>query len=436
MPTIPLTASVTEDDVYNKVAWRTIPLLFLCYIAAYLDRVNVGFAKLQMQADVVDISDSVFGFGAGIFFLGYFIFEVPSNVLMEKVGARLWIARIMITWGIISCAMIFVNSKWVFYGLRLLLGLAEAGFFPGIILYLTYWFPSRRRGRAVALFMLAIALTGVIGGPLSGWILQACNGVAGLRGWQMLFLLEGIPSILLGLLIPFLLANRVRSAHWLNDEEKQLLEENLKAEEAHKKHLPLLRVFFDPKLLLFSLVYFCCVMGLYGTGFWIPQLIKNTGVKDPLYVGLLTAIPYGFGAIAMLVFGRSSDRYGERRWHFAVASILGAVGIVISNLFRQDTLIAMIGLTLATIGILAAFPVFWPMPTAVLAGTAAAAGIAWINSLGNLAGFFGPSIVGWFADLTKRSDYGLYVIAGILVLGAILVLAFVPPRVVADIDRS
>ncbi|MBV8417917.1 MAG: MFS transporter [Verrucomicrobia bacterium] len=436
MPTIPLTASVTEDDVYNKVAWRTIPLLFLCYIAAYLDRVNVGFAKLQMQADVVDISDSVFGFGAGIFFLGYFIFEVPSNVLMEKVGARLWIARIMITWGIISCAMIFVNSKWVFYGLRLLLGLAEAGFFPGIILYLTYWFPSRRRGRAVALFMLAIALTGVIGGPLSGWILQACNGVAGLRGWQMLFLLEGIPSILLGLLIPFLLANRVRSAHWLNDEEKQLLEENLKAEEAHKKHLPLLRVFFDPKLLLFSLVYFCCVMGLYGTGFWIPQLIKNTGVKDPLYVGLLTAIPYGFGAIAMLVFGRSSDRYGERRWHFAVASILGAVGIVISNLFRQDTLIAMIGLTLATIGILAAFPVFWPMPTAVLAGTAAAAGIAWINSLGNLAGFFGPSIVGWFADLTKRSDYGLYVIAGILVLGAILVLAFVPPRVAADIDRS
>ena len=215
-----------------------------------------------------------------------------------------------------------------------------------------------------------------------------------------------------------------------------MLEENLKAEEAHKKHLPLLRVFFDPKLLLFSLVYFCCVMGLYGTGFWIPQLIKNTGVKDPLYVGLLTAIPYGFGAIAMLVFGRSSDRYGERRWHFAVASILGAVGIVISNLFRQDTLIAMIGLTLATIGILAAFPVFWPMPTAVLAGTAAAAGIAWINSLGNLAGFFGPSIVGWFADLTKRSDYGLYVIAGILVLGAILVLAFVPPRVAADIDRS
>ena len=215
-----------------------------------------------------------------------------------------------------------------------------------------------------------------------------------------------------------------------------MLEQKLTAEEAHKEHLPLVRVFFDPKLLLFALIYFCCAMGLYGTGFWIPQLIKNTGVKDPLYVGLLTAIPYGFGAIGMLVFGRSSDRFGERRWHFAVASILGAAGIVISNLFRQNTLVAMIGLTLATLGILGTFPVFWPMPTAVLAGTAAAAGIAWINSLGNLAGFFGPSIVGWFTDLTKRSDYGLYVVAGVLVFGSILVLAFVPPRVVADIDRS
>jgi nitrate/nitrite transporter NarK len=214
-----------------------------------------------------------------------------------------------------------------------------------------------------------------------------------------------------------------------------LLGQNLKAEEAHKVHLPLVRLFFDPKLLLFSLVYFCCVTGVYGTGFWIPQLIKNTGVKDPLYVGLLTAIPYGFGAIAMIVFGWSSDRYRERRWHFAVASLLGAAGIVISNLFRQNTLIAMIGLTLATLGILATLPVFWPMPTAVLAGTAAAAGIAWINSLGNLAGFFGPSIVGWFADLTKRSDYGLYVIAGALVLGAILVLVFVPSRAAVDIDR-
>ena len=428
MPATPIAASVSEDALYRKVARRVIPVLFVCYIAAYLDRVNVGFAKLQMQADVPLISDAVYGLGAGIFFLGYFIFEVPSNILLEKVGARFWIARIMVSWGIVSCLMIFVNSPWMFYGLRLLLGIAEAGFFPGVILYLTYWFPSRRRGEMTALFMLAVALTGVIGAPLSGWILHQFSGTTGLRGWQMLFLLEGIPSIVLGIFVPWLLANGVRSAQWLNEDEKQFLEQNLQAEEAHKMHLPLSGIFFNPHLILFAAIYFCSVMGLYGTGFWIPQLIKNTGVTDPLYVGLLTAIPYSFGAVAMVVLGRSSDRSGERRLHFALASFLGAIGIVISNLFRQNTLIAMVGLTIATLGILSTLPLFWPMPTALLAGTSAAAGLAWINSLGNLAGFFGPSIVGWFADLTKRSDYGLYVVAAALVLGSILVLCFVPPK--------
>jgi len=418
----------SKEAVYNKVARRIIPLLFLCYIAAYLDRVNVGFAKLQMQVDVPEISDSVYGFGAGVFFLGYFLFEVPSNILMEKLGARLWIARIMISWGIISSAMVLVNSAWLFYGLRFLLGLAEAGFFPGMILYLTYWFPSRRRARAVALFMLALAATGVIGGPLSGWILHELNGVAGFKGWQMLFLLEGIPSIILGLCIPLLLSDGIRSAGWLTQAEKDLLEKPLKQENARKQKIPLAQVFVDRRLVLFSLVYFCCAMGLYGTGFWIPQLIKNTGVKDPLHVGLLSAIPYGCGAVAMVLFGRSSDRSGERRVHFAVASLLGAAGIVASNLYRENTLAAMIGLSVATAGILATFPLFWPMPTALLGGTTAAAGIAWINSLGNLAGFFGPSIVGWMTDWTKRSDYGLYVVAAAMVLGATLVLFFVPGR--------
>jgi MFS family permease len=432
MPATPITASVSEEALYRKVARQIIPVLFVCYIAAYLDRVNVGFAKLQMQGDVPQISDAVYGLGAGIFFLGYFIFEVPSNILMEKVGARFWIARIMVSWGIVSCLMIFVNSPWMFYGLRLLLGIAEAGFFPGVIVYLTYWFPSRRRGEMIAFFMLAVALTGVIGAPLSGWILHEFSGTAGLRGWQMLFLLEGIPSIALGIFVPWLLADGVRSAQWLSEDEKQLLEQNLRAEESHKMHLPLSGIFFNPRLILFAAIYFCSVMGLYGTGFWIPQLIKNTGVADPLYVGLLAAIPYSFGAIAMVVLGRSSDRSGERRLHFALASFLGAVGIVISNLFRQHTVIAIIGLTLATLGILATLPLFWPMPTAMLAGTSAAAGVAWINSLGNLAGFFGPSIVGWFSDLTKRSDYGLYVVAAALVLGAILVLCFVPSKFGAD----
>jgi D-galactonate transporter len=432
MSTISTERSVSEDTIYAKVAWRIIPLMFLCYIAAYLDRVNVGFAKLQMQSDVAGLSDTVYGLGAGIFFFGYFFFEVPSNILLEKFGARAWIARIMITWGIISSAMLFVNSPWMFYVLRFLLGLAEAGFFPGIILYLTYWFPSRRRGRMVALFMTAIALTGVVGGPLSGWILHQFNGAANLKGWQMLFLLEGIPSVLIGLCIPFILEDGIHTARWLTRAEKELLQQNLKNEEFHKIHLSLSQIFVDPRLLLFCLVYFCCAFGLYGTGFWIPQLIKNTGVTDPLYIGLLTAIPYGFGAVAMVLFGRSSDRSGERRWHFATAAFLGAVGIIISNLFRGNTAIAMFGLTVATVGILATFPIFWPMPTAVLAGTAAAAGIAWINSVGNLAGFFGPSIVGIVTDLTKRGDYGLYVVSAILLLGAVLILAFVPRRYAVD----
>jgi len=419
---------VSGEAVYRKVAWRIIPVLFVCYIAAYLDRVNVGFAKLQMQVDVLEIGDSVYGVGAGIFFLGYFLFEVPSNILMEKLGARLWIARIMVSWGIISSAMVLVNSVWLFYGLRFLLGIAEAGFFPGMILYLTYWFPSSRRGHMVALFMLALAATGVIGGPLSGWILHEFNGVAGLSGWRMLFLIEGIPSVILGLCIPLLLSNGIRPAGWLTKAEKDFLEKPLKQEEVCKEKVPLAQVFVDRRVLLFSLIYFCCAMGLYGTGFWIPQLIKNTGVKDPLYIGLLTAIPYGCGAVAMVLFGRSSDRSGERRVHFAVASLLGAAGIVASNLYRENTLAAMIGLSVATVGILATFPLFWPMPTALLGGTAAAAGIAWINSLGNLAGFFGPSIVGWITDWTKRSDYGLYVVAGALALGAMLVLFFVPGK--------
>jgi sugar phosphate permease len=433
MSTVPTRESApAAEAIYRKVAWRIIPVLFISYIAAYLDRVNVGFAKLQMQTDVPQISDAVFGLGAGIFFLSYFVFEIPSNILMVKVGARIWIARIMITWGIISSSMVFVNSAVAFYALRLLLGFAEAGFFPGIILYLTYWFPSRRRGEMVSLFMLAIALTGVIGAPVSGWILHQFSSSGWFNGWRMLYLLEGIPSIVLGLAIPFLLSDRVRSANWLTAGEKEVIEKNLATEEQHKEHMDLVQIIYSPRVLLFAVLYFCCVMGLYGTGFWIPQLIKNTGVKDPFHIGLLTAIPYGFGAVAMVLMGRRSDRSGKRRLNFAMAAFLGAAGIVVSNLFRESTLIAMIGLTIATMGILATFPLFWPMPTALLAGTAAAAGIAWINSLGNLAGFFGPSIVGWFSDLTKRSDYGLYVVAGFLALGGILALLLIPPKFSAD----
>lgn len=433
MPTAPLnqSTSLSEDAIYAKISRRLIPFLFLCYVAAYLDRVNVGFAKLQMQADL-NFSDTVYGFAAGIFFIGYFLFEVPSNLLLERVGARFWIARIMITWGIVSAATMFAHSALIFYVLRFLLGVAEAGFFPGIILYLTYFFPSKRRAGIIALFMMAIAVTGVVGGPISGWIMQHFQHSTGLKSWQMLFLLEGIPSIVIGFLVPFLLPNGIRSARWLDEDEKQILERNIHGEEAHKEHLPLASVFTEPRLLLFCLIYFCCAGGLYGVGFWLPQIIKNTGIKDPLNVGLLTAIPYGLAAISMVLFGRSSDRRRERRWHFAVAAFLGAIGLVMSGVFGQSTLLAMVGLSIATIGIISTFPLFWPMPTGILAGTSAAAGIALINSIGNLAGFVAPFVIGWLTDLTKRPAYGLYVIAVILVLGGSLVLTFVPRRLPAD----
>jgi D-galactonate transporter len=414
-----------EDEVYAKVTRRLIPFLFLCYIVAYLDRVNVGFAKLQMQSDL-RLSDTVYGIGAGIFFIGYFFFEVPSNLLMRKVGARLWIARIMITWGLISAATMFTKGALTFYGLRFLLGLAEAGFFPGVILYLTDWYPARRRARVVAWFMMAIAVTGVIGGPLSGWILQACSRAGGLAGWRWLFLLEGIPSVVIGIAVLFYLDNGVREAKWLADAERQLLLTNLESEERTKRHMSVGQALRNPWVLLFSAIYFCISMGLYGIGFWLPQIIKNTGVKDPLGIGLLTAIPYGCAAIAMVLAGKSSDLHRERRWHFAVVATAGGLGLIFSTWFPSNVPVALAALSLATAGILSSFPLSWTMPTALLTGSAAAAGIALVNSIGGLAGFVSPYLVGWIADRTHRLDTGLYVITSFLFLGVILVLSVVP----------
>jgi D-galactonate transporter len=430
--TFPLAVSpVSEEPIYAKVASRLIPFLFLCYIVAYLDRVNVGFAKLQMQSDL-KFSDTVFFLGAGIFFLGYFLFEVPSNLILERVGARFWIARIMISWGIISSLTMFANSALFFYLLRFLLGVAEAGFFPGIILYLTYWFPSTRRAHVIALFMSAIALTGVIGAPLSGWIMHTFANSTGLRSWQMLFLIEGIPSILVGILVPFILPNGIRQANWLDESEKRILEENVRRENSRKTHLRLAQVFVDPRLLLFCVIYFCCAGGLYGIGFWLPQLIKDTGIKDPLFIGFLTAIPYALAAVAMIWFGWSSDRQRERRWHFASAAFIGAIGLIISARFAHQTGLAMAGLSLGAIGILSTFPLFWPIPAGVLSGSAAAAGIALVNSVGNLGGFVLPFLIGWLNDLTKQSTSGLLLLATAMVVAGILVLLFVPKTLPAD----
>lgn len=417
-----------EEATYARVTWRLLPLLFLCYVTSYLDRVNVGFAKLQMLQDL-QFSETVYGLGAGIFFIGYFLFEVPSNVILHKVGARLWIARIMISWGIISGAMIFVNSPGMFYLMRFLLGVAEAGFFPGVILYLTYWYPSQRRGKITALFMTGIAISGVIGGPLSGWILHTFPGVYGLTGWQWMFILEAIPSVVLGVVVVFYLKDRIGDAAWLSEDEKRLLENRIREEETGKPSISMGQMFSDIKVWLSALIYFCFVMGLYGISFWLPTIIKTTGVADPFNIGLLTAVPYAVAAVAMIMIGRSADQLRERRWHVALPAFLGCVGLLFSTVYDHNTLLAMASLTLAAVGILTTLPLFWSLPTAFLSGTAAAAGIALINSLGNLAGFVSPYVVGWLVDMTHSTNSGMFVLAATLLLGGMLTLA-VPARVV------
>ena len=430
----PASSASLEESTYRKVAWRLIPFLLICYVVAYLDRVNVGFAKLQMLGDL-KFSETVYGLGSGIFFIGYFIFEIPSNVILHRVGARVWIARIMISWGILSACMMFVSSEWSFYLVRFLLGAAEAGFFPGIILYLTYWYPAQRRARMTALFMTAVAISGVIGGPLSGWILKDFGGMNGWAGWQWMFLIEGIPSVVIGIVVLFYLDDRIQHAKWLSNEEKSLLERNIAADNAHKVEQSVGATLTKGRVWMMALIYFSFVMGLYGISFWLPTIIKQTGVTNPLSIGLLSAIPWTGAVIAMVLVARHSDRSGERRWHIAIPAVLGAVGLLLSVVWRNDVTLAMAALTLATMGILSSIPLFWSMPTAILAGTGAAAGIALINSLGNLAGFVSPYAVGWLKDLTATTNSGMYLLAVSLVVGAILTL-MVPAALVSDPNRA
>ena len=419
------TGASFEDTTYSKVTWRLIPFLFLCYVVAYLDRVNVGFAKLSMLSDL-QFSEAAYGFGAGIFFLGYFLFEVPSNVFLHRVGARVWIARIMITWGLISGSMMFVTSPMSFYVLRFFLGVAEAGFFPGIILYLTYWYPAHRRGKMVALFMAANPVSGIVGGALSGWIMTTFAGVYGLAGWQWLFVLEAMPSVLVGIMVLFYIDDSIADAKWLCADEKQLLQKNIERDAGAKDQHSAFSVFRSGKVWFMCLIHFCLVMGAYGIGFWLPTIIKATGVKSALDVGLLTTIPYGAAIITMILVSRSADKHQERRWHLALPAFIGGLGLIFSAQNGDNTVLAMVGLTVATAGITASLPVFWSMPTAFLGGVAAAAGIAMINSVGNLAGFVSPYLVGLVKDLTQSTNLGVYVLAGSLFVGAMLALR-VPP---------
>jgi len=424
---VPREASV-EASAYSKVTWRLLPFLFACYVFAYLDRVNVGFAKLQMLSDL-EFSETVYGLGAGIFFVGYFLFEVPSNLIMYRVGARVWIGRIMITWGILAGLMAIVKSPTSFYVLRFLLGAAEAGFIPGILLYLTYWYPSHRRGKVMAFFLTGIPISGVIGGPVSGWIMQAFHGAQGFRGWQWLFVLEAIPAFLAGVVAIFYLTDDIHHARWLSEPEKRILQNAVKAEAGQKQHHSMKDAFSEPKVWLLAVTYALFLMGLYGVSFWLPSLIKAAGVKDALNVGLLTAIPYGAGTIAMIWVSHRSDQKRERRWHLAIPGLLGAAGLAMSTAFSHDTVLSMIFLTIGAAGVCTTVSQFWNLPGAFLGGAAAAAGIAFVNSVGNVSGFVAPYMVGFIKDRSGTTTAALLVIAASMALASLLVFR-VPKQLV------
>jgi MFS family permease len=418
-------AESVEERTYRKVDVRIVPFLFLCYILAYLDRVNVGFAKLQMLKDL-SLSDAAFATGAGIFFIGYFFFEVPSNVLLKKYGARMWIARIMISWGVISACMIFVKGQWSFYAMRFLLGLAEAGFFPGVIFYLTLWYPSKIRSTRTAWFVAAIAVSGVVGNPVSGWIMDTLSGAMNLAGWQWLFLAEGIPSIVVGIWVIFYLESSIEEAKWLISEEKLLLARNLEAEDQHKTEHKLRDAFISGKVWALCAIYFTLMIGLYGITFWLPTIVKEFGLKGYLRVGLITAIPYGVAVIGMIFLSNHSDKTGERRLHYVGNVVAGAVGLVLSGVFASNPVLAIIFLSVGTLGVIGSMPLFWPLPSAFLAGTAAAAGIGIVNSVGNLGGYFGPNIPIWARHFSSDPSAALYIIAAILMVGAVLTFFFIP----------
>ncbi|SOY78249.1 putative metabolite transport protein NicT [Cupriavidus taiwanensis] len=416
------TVAAHDNALYRKVAWRLLPFLMACYVAAFLDRVNVGFAKLQML-DQLKFSDTVYGLGAGIFFIGYFLFEVPSNVLMHRIGAKKTLARIMVLWACISACMALTKTPTQFYILRFLLGAAEAGFYPGIILYLTYWFPSHRRGQVIAVFMTAVPVAGILGGPLSGWIMERMHQHYGFAGWQWMFLLEAIPSVVLGLAVLWYLDDSIAEARWLSAAEKHRLAHNIAAEKASKtEHVSLLKLFRDRRVIHMALICYCTVSSLSGLAFWIPSVIRSTGVVSLLDVGLLTAIPNAFAVVSMILVCRHSDKTRERRWHMVIPFLVGGTGLALSTMFSHNPAFAVAMLSVAAAGCMVCSPLFWSLPTAFLEGRSAAAGIAAINSFAGLAAFASPYAIGWIKDLTGSTDWGMYFLASFTVIGALLVL--------------
>ncbi|WP_067242919.1 MFS transporter [Microbacterium resistens] len=422
--------TVNDDKLFRKVMLRVLPLAMLGFFLSYLDRVNIGYAQATMSADL-GFSNVVYGLGAGLFFVGYFLFEVPSNLILAKVGARKWIARIMITWGLISGLMFIVDSEWLFYLLRFLLGVAEAGFIPGILFYMAHWFPASRRGRAWGIFYIALASSGLIGGPVSGFILSGMDGVLGHAGWQWLFVIEAIPTVLLGVVVLFFLQEDHRTVSWLSEPERERLGALLAAERVDEAETPLRAVFSSRLIWLLTAVYFSYNFALYGISFWLPNLIGDLGITDAVQVGFLSALPSLAAIVSMVAFGYLSDRAGERRRFIAAAFLLSATGFAICIVAGTDPVWGIVGLCLANAGALSIPAIFWSFQTSMLAGTALAGGIALINSTGNLAGFAAPYLIGFVKDTTGVATIALYITGGIMVVGALLTLTVRQHRAVA-----
>ncbi|WP_322057176.1 MFS transporter [Paraburkholderia sp. J63] len=431
----PATASAASDDLlYRKVAWRVIPFLFVCYVVSFLDRINIGFAQLQMKHDL-GFSDAMYGLGAAIFYVGYVLCEVPSNMLLARFGARRTFMRIMLLWGIASTCMMFVHTPTHFYALRFLLGVFEAGFFPGIVLYLTYWFPSRRRAAVFSIFFAGVAVAGVLGGLVSGWIMRDMGGVMGLEGWRWMFAIEGLPAVLLGVMAAFRLVDGPEQARWLSDAEKAHLFAQLDGgtttgtqAPAHASHSS--RSFGaalrNPRVYLFAFIYFSLTCASLTLNFWMPLMIRDFGVHDVVAISLYTVIPNAVGAVGLMLIARRSDRRGERRWHFAACTIGGGIALSLLTLHLASFAAMMAILSVAAVLIFAALPIFWAVPPAYLTGKAAAAGIALISSIGITSGIVSPWAIGLIKTHTGSMDNALYVLAALLAVSGMALLIGVP----------
>lgn len=414
--------SASEEATFRALRWRLIPLLMLSYAVSYLDRVNIGFAKLQMLADL-HFSETTYGFGAGIFFIGYVLCGVPSNMILQRIGARAWIALIMVTWGVLSSFTAFVTTPTQFFILRLLLGAAESGFNPGVVLYLTCWFPGAQRARVVSMFQSAIPVSGIVGGPLSGWILDHLDGQWHYRGWQWLFLIEALPAVILGVIIWRCLDNSIEEATWLTRDERGALARTIRQENALKEQAPPQVVLRDSRVWRLSVLALGLVIGVYAVSLWGPTLLKEAGAHSSFEIGWLSAVPNLIAVPGMLFFARSSDLRRERRWHVAGAALLGALGLGASAAFTHELTLIVLALSVATLGLLSAVPMQWSFLTAFLGGSGGAAAIGFLNSFSSVGGIFGPPVLGWLKDTTGSLAAGLALGAIWAVVSALLALS-------------